>query len=170
MGLCHSAYDYDSSATSSDSEDDTEDFKICPQSSKDVPRKPAAQESKSNKKPVRPVRQCQRTKRPTQKTGAKSGKKRANKKAMLNGGNDKWKIHQDSMEANTSERRERKKKFYLEYDLEELRRGAIVWDKRQGLYPDQIEDIEDAAENAIKKNRRNRRNRMIEESLEWRLF
>ena len=163
MGICNSMYDTDSSASST-SEDETEVLKVS-QRCNNVTKKPTIQETKQCRKPMR-----QRTKRP-QKSSAKSGKsKRSNKKAMMNSGNDKWKNHQDSMEANSSERKERKKKFYLEYDLEELRRGAIVWDKRQGLYPDQIEDIEDAAENAIKKNRRHRRHRMIDESLEWRLF
>lgn len=102
------------------------------------------------------------------KTNKKSGK--SGKKSMLMNSENKWAAHEKSERDNRSERKVRKKKYYQnEYDLEELRRGAIVWEKRQGLQWHELEDFEDALENDVKKNRRDRRNRRIADSLDWSL-
>lgn len=102
------------------------------------------------------------------KTNKKSGK--SGKKSMLKNSGNKWAAHEESEQENRRERKVRKKKYYQnEYDLEELRRGAIVWEKRQGLQWHELEDFEDALENDVKKNRRSRRNRRIAESLDWSL-
>lgn len=90
---------------------------------------------------------------------------------MLKNPGNKWADHEVSEQENRRERKVRKNKCYQnDIELEELRRGAIVWEKRQGLQWHELEDIEDNMENDVKKNRRNRRLRRIEESLNWSLF
>ena len=121
-----------------------------------------------DKNPTKPTKTVKR--QPKTKSGHRRTSGKANKKAMLGGTDNKWENHQKSMAANTAERKIRKQRVNHEYDLDDLRRGAIVWEKRQGLYPDQIEAIEDDYENAVKKNRRLRRIRKIDESREWSLF
>ena len=147
-----------------------------PQDSGDSPTK------KLPKSPRKPRNSSKRT-----KTNKKAGKSK--KKSMLQNDDNKWAEHELSEQASRSERKVRKKKYYQnEYDLEELRRGAIVWEKRQGMQWHELEgkityfnhstfitkhvtflDFEDALENDVKKNRRARRNRKIEESFKWSL-
>lgn len=103
------------------------------------------------------------------KGAKKSGSKQKNRRNLLNNSDDRWADWLASEEANRSERKVKKFRFLNQYELDDLRRGTIVYDVRRGKYAIEIEEIEDSYENACKKEQRLRRQRRVNESLNWRL-
>ena len=106
----------------------------------------------------------------SKKVSGKQNKRNNRKRKTLGHKDDKWSEWQLSEETNRIERKVKKQRFLGQYQIDDLKRGTLVYEERRGLYADEIDQIEDSFENAVKKERRMRRQRKVNESFSWSMF